>query len=333
MPRSRFLWLTALALALLGVQAGRLLSQDLPAPRALSGAGQEARTSERSDSTCTVYALADLVDDPDFGKWIADTIPQVIRPGTWNQGTNQKRKLSYFAPGKILVVYHTPAVQAEVAAFLQNVRKALARQVAAARDCERAARPDSGLVRARYAAPNLIQPAAAAPSAYPVPAPVKPPKHLFHFIIHYDGEGAADSDFTGLIKALNGVSEEKDTSAAKAKADRAGAPPSRQSFNFIIRYEGEGLIDSTVAGVLKEIYGGPNGPASGRWNMTPVGPGCCPTPAAGATSGSALGAAAGALLGAAPKPATPPARPVAPGTFATTPSAPAAAGSAPALPK
>ncbi len=78
----------------------------------------------KNDLTCIVYALKDLGDDPELGKWIAETIPQVIQPGTWSQ-VEARDRISYYAHGKILVVHHNAAVQAEVVAFLENLKKAL----------------------------------------------------------------------------------------------------------------------------------------------------------------------------------------------------------------
>jgi hypothetical protein len=66
-----------------------------------------------------------------------------------------------------------------------------------------------------------------------VPAPVKQPKHLFHFIIHYDGEGSVDPAVTGLLKEYTGTSGDKDD---KAKTDSSPTAQGHQSFNFIIRY-------------------------------------------------------------------------------------------------
>src|SRR5262245_16577304 len=57
-----------------------------------------------------IYSLRSLTarfgDDPALGEWIATTIPEVIQPGTWRE-EGGPGKLSYFPPGKILVVYHS----------------------------------------------------------------------------------------------------------------------------------------------------------------------------------------------------------------------------------
>jgi hypothetical protein len=158
-------------------------------------------TANKSDSVCKVYSLKDMAQDPSFGDWVAQTIPQVIQPGTWNQSpqANQKRVLSYYAPGKVLVVYHTPTVQTEVEAFLKNVRQAMpatGTQVST---------PAPGVLQAQFATPNMV-PAAMnqTPTSYPIPATTERPKHLFHFIIRYEGEGIIDSNVVEFTKAMSG---------------------------------------------------------------------------------------------------------------------------------
>jgi hypothetical protein len=231
-------------------------------------------SSSREEQTCTVYSLADLGDDPKLGAWVAETIPEMIEPGTWNQaaagqGGKAKRQLRYFAPSKILVVYHTAAVQAKVATFLQDLRKARPQAQGRATGA-RHANP-VGVVPAGFAAPEVLttaQPVTPSRSTYPVPAPLKQPKHLFHLIVHYEGEGIVDENVVTMLKSLSGqVSTEE--SAAKPETPKAGrAPQSNQAFNFIIRYEGEGIIDSTVAKVLKDLYG------NGATPTAPVAAGC-----------------------------------------------------------
>ena len=73
---------------------------------------------------CKVYALAELSTDPSFCKWVADTIPQVIEPGSWGQEGAGKYALTYNSTARLLVVSHTPAVQAKVVAFLDGLKKA-----------------------------------------------------------------------------------------------------------------------------------------------------------------------------------------------------------------
>jgi hypothetical protein len=154
-------------------------------------------------STCKVYALTDRGDDPNLCKWIAETIPSVIQPGSWiaiGGGT-----CSYYAPSKILVVNHTPAVHAEVDEFLQNLKKSLPQQKATAKRDTR----DCAVMPAQFAVkdpPRPVGPAQANPASYPVPFPPQAPKHLFHFIIRYEGEGIIDSSVVKFAKALSNAS-------------------------------------------------------------------------------------------------------------------------------
>lgn len=146
---------------------------------------------------CKVYALADLGEDPTFGKWIAETIPQMIQPASW-KSTDGKTKLSYYAPAKVLVINQTPAVHAQVDQFLQNLRKSLPQA--------KMARRDPLVVPAQLTVQDL-QP--------PGPTPTKPstsegkkPKHLLHLVIglglRYEGEGIIDSNVVKFANALSG---------------------------------------------------------------------------------------------------------------------------------
>src|SRR5690348_6564748 len=98
MSRSRFLALTALALALT-VRTGRSEEQKAAVnPYSLSHRVTNAATGDAQEHTCVIYSLAELGEGSDLGKWIAETIPEVIEPGTWKgQGV-----LRYYAPKNIL---------------------------------------------------------------------------------------------------------------------------------------------------------------------------------------------------------------------------------------
>jgi hypothetical protein len=255
---------------------------------------------------CKIYSLADLGDDPNLGPWLAATIPTVIQPEYWTKESPVKDctataaaslgRLNYFPPGKILVVYHTAAVQAEVAAFLQNVKQALPRgNNAAARTQQNASGIKQVLFPIKDSATAVIKTAEAAPASkytYPIPAPVKQPKHLFHLIIRYEGEGLGDvSALTDMLQNASGVQVTTGKTEEKKEGDNkdgpAAAKPAKvnQAFNLILRYEGEGIIDRNVAGLLKEIYGQKAGqqqppttccPPAASPNC-PVGPGPLPS--------------------------------------------------------
>lgn len=187
MSRMRFLVLAAGALSLSAAAARTAWSQE-----------RGAAAPASAEQTCVIYSLADLCDDADMGKWIADTIPQVIEPGSWAHDGEQRQMLHYYAPKKILVVYHTAAVQAKVDAFLKDMKK-----TAAARPAE----PRRGVAQAEYRepAPQRAPDAVAEPGvSYSVPPPAKPPKHLFHMIIRYEGDGIIDDNVVKMMQVQSG---------------------------------------------------------------------------------------------------------------------------------
>jgi hypothetical protein len=126
----------------------------------------------------------------------------MIAPGSWNS-ESCKGKLSYYAPGKVLVVSHTPAVQAQVEAFLTQMKGAMS--------AERAEPPDN-LVPATFSViqpvmKSLYQPVQEPPRTPPTMPRIGSdrPKHRFHFSILYEGEGLVDNNVVDLIKAQAGV--------------------------------------------------------------------------------------------------------------------------------
>jgi hypothetical protein len=126
-----------------------------------------------------VHSLADFGDDPQIGLWLAKTIGEVIAPGTWDAEApgGEKRVLRYYAPGKILVVAHTAAVQAEVEAFLRSVKQSLP-----------AARPMAlpPILRTQNLVPAL-------PTELPaIDIAAKPPRHVFH--VSVDGYESKTTD-------------------------------------------------------------------------------------------------------------------------------------------
>jgi hypothetical protein len=174
-------------------------------------------------------------------------------------------------------------------------------------------------------------------TGYPVPDPVKPPKHLFHVVVRYEGEGLSESSVTELVKSVGGEVVQKPD--AKTEATKTGNP--RALFNFVIRYEGEGLIDSNVVELVKNYIdaqtreAGPNacvavlpvpppppdlppGTVQGSHNRYPMAPFVQTAP------GTAIGSVVGAAL------ASPAAQPSSTPTVVTPPtSAPTRPGSLP----
>jgi hypothetical protein len=156
-----------------------------------------------------VHSLADFGDDPHIGLWLAKTIGEVIAPGTWDADApgGEKRILRYFAPGKILVVAHTAAVQAEVEAFLRSVKQSLPMARPTAPPPPIVGTP---ILRTQNLVPGV--PLTDLPSIEVVP---KTARHMFHLSI--DGFESKTSD--------------------------SGEGSETKFRNFTLRYEGDGLLD------------------------------------------------------------------------------------------
>ena len=237
------------------------------------------------DLTCQIYPLGEWSNDPNFGKWIADTIPEVIQPGSWS-AQGGKSVLRYHAATGILVVYQSQTGHAQVDAFLKNLKKSMTQKQTATSYMAGGMPKYPVVVPAKYSPADAVKEAAASKStAYPVPAQAQQPKHLFHFIIRYEGEGIIDSTVAGVLRQLYGTEEQAEDAAPikkkkKKKSDKQTndeqtlAPALEQLFHVILRYEGEGIIDSTVAGVLKAMYAAENAPRPAFGNIPTAGPTC-----------------------------------------------------------
>jgi hypothetical protein len=242
MMRFRLSWLGVFSLALLSAVA-----TEVPAHHPASGF---KNVGVAAPEVCTVYALKDLGDDPSLGKWIAETIPQVIKPGSWQTDGEQRQTLCYYPQGKVLVVYHTPAVQAEVAAFLASLKKALPAEKETQTAQQQKVAQVGYISSTPMKRPETLTVYPTLP--YPVPPPLQAPKHLFHMILR--AEGLGDLGATGLIKEYSGVAPASEETKEKAKEEPAKGPTMNPAMTFILRYEGEGIIDNTVAEVIKDIY-------------------------------------------------------------------------------
>jgi hypothetical protein len=234
MIRFRFCGPTLLALTLL-VLPGRadepksskaVAGYTEPLIYPLQGKSKEAKAPKQETSpVCRIYSLAELGDDANLGKWIAETIPEVIEPESWSRAGSSGKKpvLRHYGPKQILVIYHTPAVQTRVEEFLKNVQKALPR----GKDKAAAGKPsgkDSGVIPAKYPAPGLIPTSNVLSGErfnYPVPPPAGQPKHLFHFIIRYEGAGIIDSN---VVKFMKLQTEQKESTGSEANPKAPNEP-------------------------------------------------------------------------------------------------------------
>jgi hypothetical protein len=226
MARLRFRRSTSLAvvLAIALTQTGTAQPQSFTLSKADY---TPAPATDSADRSYKIYALDDLGGDPGFGEWIAQTIPEVIAQGTW-KGPGVIR---YYAPKNILVVCHTPAVQAKVEVFLKDMKQSLPGEKKTTVTTRKGTASDHMVIPAGYRAPALLRASSPTPEpslSYPVPAQVRPPKHLFHFIIRYEGEGIIDDN---VVKAMKGyIQAEKKASEAAAAGSSysAPAPPANQ---------------------------------------------------------------------------------------------------------
>lgn len=153
-----------------------------------------------------IYSLAGLGDET-FCQWVITTIPELLQAENWKG----QERLKYHAATRILVINHTPAVHARVEEFLQGLRKAIPAK----------ATVDAQVVPAQFvpeAAPSVLP----RPSSYPVPMGAQTPRHLFHFIIRYEGDGIIDSNVVKFTKAMN---QEGSSSARPSCVPLVPAPP------------------------------------------------------------------------------------------------------------
>lgn len=227
MARLRFLAVALLALVLAGspTQTGR--SADDGNGNSYSVTLENCKVLGADNGSCVIYALTDMGYDSDLGKWIAVTIPELIETKTWQEhgGTG---KLRYYAPKNILIIKNSAAIQVKVNSFLKDLKKSMPKGSESTSAAGKKS-PRSGIVPAEYRAPAPLATYRPVPetSSYPVPAPVKPPKHLFHFLIRYEGDGIIDDNvvkFTkNAIKVYNG--SENETAARPTYAGGSSVSP------------------------------------------------------------------------------------------------------------
>jgi hypothetical protein len=88
-------------------------------------------------------------------------------------------------------------------------------------------------------------------SGYLLPTATKPPKHLFHLIIRYEGDGVINQNVVDVCKSCGLVSAAQEETKKGTDKPAAAKPASSSLFHFIVRYEGDGIIDKNVVDVFK----------------------------------------------------------------------------------
>jgi hypothetical protein len=180
-----------------------------------------------ADTTCAVYSLSDLGDDPSVGLWVADTLLKLMDSGAWRGEGSGRWLLNYHPQSRVLVVHHTPVVQAKIESFLRDVKKALPQSARSG--------PEMQVIQAGGTAPAVVRPSGPAapaylsgPPAYIVPGPKQQPKHLFHFIIRYEGDGLGEAGPVDDDKTSPGkspvVAESAGQAMCRSLAEMAGVP-------------------------------------------------------------------------------------------------------------
>jgi hypothetical protein len=210
----------------------------------------ESQAQPSNGLSYRIYSLSDIGNQPGLGSWLGRVLPSVIQPDTWSM-SGGSGTLSYYAPGKILVVYHTAAVQAQVAAFLKDVKKALPPKTAASAAVLPSGAPSPyqyGTSVNAELVKSSFQPSGATPilSSYSLP----------------NGQtvGAASAPTKravapSLVPAPSVKVPETAPAQTFSYPIPAAKQPPKHLFHFIIRYEGEGVIDSSVVGLFKAVYG------------------------------------------------------------------------------
>lgn len=201
-----------------------------------------AALAQSTDAKVTkVYSLSH-VKDAKLGPWLAETAPEIIQPESWKRHGGVIR---FNASSQLLVVHHVPAVQAQIETLVRGVATA-------------AARGDSGgaggIAQAQFSEPAPLPPAQPLPgkNTYPIPAPLSQPKHLFHFVIRYEGDGVISVPLAAPPIVPQALAQ----AVAPAKAeegDKTEILPERsnQLFNVILRYEGDGIVDENIVALVK----------------------------------------------------------------------------------
>jgi hypothetical protein len=195
-------WLPLSCLLFLVVLAGCLARSSTSSPQTVAKAVPACepapidKPGDEPGATCVIYPLRDFGEDAQLVSWIAKTIPQVIDPKSW-QEVGGIGTLSYHARGRVLVVRQTPGTQRQISEFLDTLKRSLPADRSAARTAFA-----GGVIPAQFVEPTPSAPSPRGPASYPVPAPAQQPKHLFHFLIRYEGDGIIDANVMEFAKYM-----------------------------------------------------------------------------------------------------------------------------------
>jgi hypothetical protein len=198
MAALRFLFVALLSLAIGASlpQFGHASEPDKAAPNGAAAAGADDNAAVTS-----VYPLWKMGYDLELSKWIAETIPDVVEPSTW-QSVGGCGVARYNSANGILVVRHSKEVHAKVENFLKDVKQSMPTVTAGATTTGQRTQGDS-VIPAAHQAPSPIRTSNATEDEIPpfISTSKKSPKHLLHLTIHYEGEGIIDDNVLKYLKS------------------------------------------------------------------------------------------------------------------------------------
>ncbi|HLW64702.1 MAG TPA: hypothetical protein VKS79_05230 [Gemmataceae bacterium] len=198
----RFLMVAVLALVILDNLSQFAGAQEPVevAPKCVAKGAAASCASDNATVT-SVYSLWKMGYDLELSKWIAETIPEVIEPSTW-QSMGGSGVVRYNSANGILVVRHCAAIHSKVENFLKDLKQSLPATGTGATPMTQKM-PSESVVPAAHHAPSLLRPSAPPQDECSSAAAnsKKSPKHVLHLTIHYEGEGIIDDNVVKYFKS------------------------------------------------------------------------------------------------------------------------------------
>ena len=225
MAALRFLFVALLSLAIGASlpQFGPASEPDKAVPNGAAN-GTAATGADDNAAVTSVYPLWKMGYDLELSKWIAETIPEVVEPSTW-QSVGGCGVARYNSANGILVVRHSKEVHAKVENFLKDVKQSMPAVTAGAMTTGQRT-PGDCVIPAAHQTPSPLRTSSTSQDECPSlpPTAKKSPKHLLHMTIHYEGEGIIDDN---VLKYLTSEMGGKPSYGAPA-CEVAPPPPNVQ---------------------------------------------------------------------------------------------------------
>jgi hypothetical protein len=202
MAGRRFLLVVLLTLAIGASMPhfGAASEPDEGGPKSVAS-GAAAGDADKNSAVTSVYPLWKMGYDLELSKWIAETIPEVVEPSTW-QSVGGCGVARYNSANGILVVRHSKEVHAKVENFLKEVKQSMPTVTAGAVTTGQRTQSDC-VIPAAHQTPSTLGTSSASQDECPSlpPTAKKSPKHLLHVTIRYEGEGIIDDNVLKYLKS------------------------------------------------------------------------------------------------------------------------------------